>query len=128
VKEITKAKRRTERRPAAEWATLIVSAAVVVGLIALVALQFGANGEVRIEVAPRIEDVREAGGLHYLPLEIANRGGPTALDVIVRVTSGEETVEIAIDILAGGGSEEVMAVFRSRPTQVDARVVSFRSP
>ncbi len=128
MRDVPKAKRRTERRLAAEWTTLIVSVAIVVGLIALVALQFRTDGEVRIDVAPRIEDVREAGGLHYLPLEIANRGGPTALDVIVRVTSGDETVEIAIDILAGGGSDEVIAVFRVRPTQVDARVVSFRVP
>lgn len=123
-----KSQRNTERRPAAEWATIAISLAVVLGLIGLVALQFRSDGQVRISVSPRMEELREADGLHYLTLEVRNDGGSTALDVVVRVTSGDETIEISLDTLAGGGSDEVVAVFRSRPTQVEAGVISFRLP
>lgn len=128
MKEGQKQQRRSERRPAAEWVTLIVSLAVVLGLIGLVALQFRSDGQVRIAVSPRMEEMWEADGLHYLPLEVTNTGGPTALDVVVRVKSGDEEIEISLDILAGGGADRVVAVFQTRPTTVDASVLSFRVP
>lgn len=128
MSEQTKARRRTERRPAAEWVTLAVSVAIVAGLIGLVSLQFGPDREVQIEVTARTAEARETAGLHYLPIDVVNRGDRTALDVVVRVASGEETVDVAFDVIWGGGSVEARVVLRSPPRAVEARALSFRVP
>lgn len=128
-------RRRSKGRTAAEWATLIASMLIVGGLLVLVGAQYlGEQSPAAITVTPLLDETREESGVHYLPLEIRNTGERTAEDIVVRVTvregDREESAEITVRILAGGGTEEAVAAFTIPPTRgnVEARVVGYLRP
>lgn len=130
-----KRRRRGEGRSAAEWTTLVLSAVVVVALAGLVSAQYlGTQRPAVIEATPRLDALREDAGLFYLPVDIANRGEQAAEEVLVRVTvrngEDEESAELTVPLLAGGGAEEGVTVFRIRPIEggIDARVIAFLRP
>jgi uncharacterized protein (TIGR02588 family) len=88
-----------------------------------------------VEVEPHLAEVYQAGGRFYLPMTIRNTGGTTGEDVRVRaaVTDGsgqQESAEVLIPFLAGGGSSRAVASFASDPRQgqISASAVSFLEP
>lgn len=82
-------------------------------------------------------EIRATEGLFYVPLEVQNRGGATAKEVVVETElepaagGGEpETAETVVDYLAGQEAQRVYAVFDQDPRgrRLTARVVSFQEP
>ena len=124
-------------RSTAEWVTLAISSAILLAVVgALVYQQLSGGDEPAvIEATPRLEAVRVAGGAYYLPVEIVNRGGVTAQDVLVIVSVGagqaeRESSELLIDFLAGGATAKGTAVFRQDPRQqpLEVDVASYLEP
>ena len=115
--------RLARKRSLPEWVSLGISIAMLASVVGLVLHQHGARSEpAAIEVRPRLDRVRQAGGAYYLPLEIANTGGQTAEEVVVEVElappRGErERAEVTVRFLAGGGTHRATAVFRADPAQ-----------
>ncbi|MDP9371387.1 MAG: hypothetical protein M3Q65_02800 [Chloroflexota bacterium] len=127
--------------PTAEWVTLGISVAILLLLVGLTTWLLLAGGQrpPTIEVRPHPEAVRRDGGAYYLPVTIANRGDQAAEEIHIQLLlaphgsadgGGRETVEFVIEVLAGGATEEVTAVFRTDPARGDVTVdgISFREP
>jgi uncharacterized protein (TIGR02588 family) len=124
-------------RSTAEWITLGVSSAVILAVVGLLVYHQLSGGDEPpvIEVQPRLEAVRAAGGAYYLPVEVANGGGATAQDVRVLVSMGtggtdREASELLIDFLPGGGTASGVVVFRQDPRQrpLEVDVLSYLEP
>ena len=79
--------------------------------------------------------MRHEGESYYLPVEVTNRGGRTAEEVVVQAElvgsdgSAEES-EFTLDFLAGGETREGTAVFATDPStgELTIDVASFQSP
>lgn len=114
---------RERRERVADWTSLSISAIIVLLLVALVGYQYVSRGyqPAIIEVEPRLEAVRKAGGVYYLPVEVTNQGGRTVETVKVSLSlqtaSGEESSDFQLDFLAGGATEVGAVVFNEDPTQ-----------
>jgi uncharacterized protein (TIGR02588 family) len=124
-------------RSAAEWATLVVSSLIVLGLIAVTTYFYitGPDAPVAVQVEPRPAEVYQAGDRFYLPISIHNRGGQTGTDVRVRVNltgpdERQEGAEVLVDFLAGGGTSKAVVSFGSDPRQgqIEAGVTSYLEP
>jgi uncharacterized protein (TIGR02588 family) len=124
-------------RSAAEWASLGISIAIILGVVGLVLYEqlTRRDDPAMVEVRPDLAGVRHAGATYYLPLEIANTGGETAEDVTVAVEltppGGEpEQAEVTIRFLAGGASQRATVAFQSDPAQgkLEAAARSFLDP
>jgi uncharacterized protein (TIGR02588 family) len=70
---------------------------------------------------------RPAGDGSQFELIVRNRGGTTAVDVVVEVTAGDARREIVIDAVPKGDSEEVTVVLPSQGNPM-ARIVSYGEP
>lgn len=120
--------RRRRGRDVAEIVTLVVSIAVVAGLIGGVVFVQLARGERPpvLEASASLEHVRSEGGRHYLPIEVGNRGDQAAEAVVVMVVQrvGDRDVEheVVIDYLAGNGTAKATAVLLEDPRRVQVRV------
>jgi len=109
-------------RTVAEWTTLAISIALILGLVALVtyvSLTGGSNPPI-VEARPLDAEVRHEGESYYLPVEVTNRGGRTAEEVLIQaeLVGGDgapETAELTIDFLAGGETAEGTVVFTADP-------------
>jgi len=126
-----------EGRSAAEWTSLGISAAIVLSLISLVTYQQLTRGSrpPAIEVTPRLQAVRQAVGVYYVPVDIANRGDQTAEAVRVRLVHSsdggrQQSSELEIDYLAGGATAHGTAVFREDPAtgRLEVEMLSFLDP
>src|SRR5687768_10970773 len=81
-----KAERRqqgSESTTAAEWVTLAISSAILIGLIALTTYFYliASTDPVMVEVEPRPAEVYQSGDRFYLPITVRNRGGETGEEV-----------------------------------------------
>lgn len=130
-------RRDVKSRSAAEWITLGISVLIVAGVVGLTTYFYlsSANGPAVLTVEPRAEETYDAGGRYYLPITVRNGGEATAEDVRVRISvadpSGrQESAEVLVQFLAGGGSSRAVASFGSDPRtgQVEAVAVSYLEP
>ena len=110
-------------RSAAEWTTLLISLAVIGGLVGLVAwLSINGGAEPpRFIVTPHLEALQHEAERYALPVSVQNAGGQAAQDVrvIAELTAdGElspETAEFTIDVLAGGETQDGTMLFGHDP-------------
>ncbi|HKG28877.1 MAG TPA: hypothetical protein VKB01_07075 [Thermomicrobiales bacterium] len=79
--------------------------------------------------------MRHEGESYYLSVEVTNRGGRTAEEVVVQAElassdGAAETSEFTLDFLAGGETREGTAVFATDPLagELTIDVASFQSP
>lgn len=121
----------------AERITFAVSLAIVLAVAGFVLYQqlFGGDRPATIVATPRLEAVRQQGGLYYLPIRVANEGDETAeaIRINAALANGQgtpEVVELEIDLLAGGGKANGTAIFRNDPTrgELTVRVTSYLEP
>lgn len=127
---------RDPGRSTAEWVTLSVSIAIIAVLVGLVVIVFifGGDKPATIEVRPLLEEVRQADGAAYLPVEVANRGNRTAEDVTVQMTlhteAGEPaTAAFTLRFLAGGERQRGVVAFPQDPRAGELRwTLSFIEP
>jgi uncharacterized protein (TIGR02588 family) len=116
--------------------TLAVSLLVVLAVAGLVVFQHFAQGTepAVIEVAPRLEGVREEGELFYLPVDVENGGDMPVEDVAVELTlnmEGEEpeTAQFVVPFLAGDESDEYTVSFPMDPRQGEiSHTITFHEP
>ena len=124
-------------RSLAEWTTLAISLAIVLGVVALVltlSIADGAKPPV-IVVEPRLDGVRQEADRYYLPVVVRNEGSDTVEDAMIEVELdlGEdepETAELTVVFLAGGEEAKGTVVFTADPRtgELTARAVSFLEP
>jgi uncharacterized protein (TIGR02588 family) len=128
---------KADGRSIAEWTTLAISVAILVGIAGLIGYLHlrGAEEPPHIVAEARIDQLREQEGNYYLPIEVVNDGDQTVEDVVIEATldsgSGEpEIAEFAITFLAGGEHVVGTFVFTSDPSTGDLtiRPVSYRTP
>lgn len=122
----------------AEWATLGLSVAIVLAVVALVTYQYltGGGETPVVNARPLLEDARRQGDRYYLPVAVANSGDLTAQDVRVQVAlaprdgAAPETAEFTLAYLAGGATKTGTVTFRGDPAQGEVRIesVSFVEP
>lgn len=126
-----------DSRTRAELVTLVVSIALLVGLVSGVAwLEVGHSDRLtRIDAEPRVEDAYEHGGRWYLPVSIRNVGDRTTDQLVVSVeltTPGKEpeVVDLEFEFVAGGERVAGTAVFGSEPTEsnVEAHATAITEP
>jgi uncharacterized protein (TIGR02588 family) len=124
-------------RTVAEWTTLGISLAILALVFATITWLWVRDTArpATVEVTPVTEDIRHAGDVWYLPLDVVNRGDATAEDVAVEAEldtgAGEpETAEITFSFLASGETARGIVVFTSDPASGDLtiRPVSFKEP
>jgi len=123
-------------RSAAEWTTLAVSIVLILGLLALVTYVSMTGGDDLpiVEARPLPAEMRHEGESYYLPVEVTNRGGRTAEEVVVEAElagrdGSSEASEFTLDFLAGGETREGTAVFTADPSEGELTidVASFQS-
>lgn len=124
-------------RPAAEWITLGLSIAVValvVGLASWLYLRSDDEPPI-IVVETMLDDVRQADGDWYLPIEIRNEGDRTVANAIVQgeLDTGDgdpQVAEITITYLAEGERTGATFVFADSPSSgtLTIRVTSYTDP
>ncbi|MBW3633075.1 MAG: TIGR02588 family protein [Chloroflexi bacterium] len=122
-------------RSVAEWTTLAIGAFLILALVGLVTYLYvsGNNRPPVVEAMPLAREIRRAEGVYYVPIEVTNRGGRTAEDVVIQaeLSTGEgapEVTEFTIDFLAGDETAEGTVVFVSDPSAgaLTVGVASFR--
>lgn len=127
----------SDTRSKAEWITLGISVLIVLSVVALTTYLYVTRtvSPAAMEVETHLNEVYRAGSRFYLPLTISNTGGTTGEDVRVRVAvtdpaGQQESAEVLIPFLAGGGSSRAVAAFASDPRygQISAAVVSYLEP
>ena len=118
------AERQDPGRSVAEWVTLGISVAIVVGVVLLViyASLRGDDDPATIEVQPQLDQIRQVQGAYYLPVMVTNRGDRTAEDVQVHLSltggTGEPpSTQFTVRFLAGGERADAVVVFREDPSQ-----------
>ena len=119
-----------------EWATLIVSAALLLGVAAILVHAHITAGDPAPLIETRVDTAsarREDGtDTFHVPVLVHNRGRAGARDIQVRVApvrpgGGGDTVDLTLDVLPPGASETAVVVLRGDPTRipVEARVASY---
>ena len=122
-------------RARVEWATLLVSAALLLAVVAVLthAQLTAGDPAPHIEVRADVAAARRDGETYLLTVHVHNRGRAGARDVQLRVSpapgGSDEAVDLTLDVLPPGASETAVVVLRSDParTPVEARVVSYLS-
>jgi uncharacterized protein (TIGR02588 family) len=121
----------TRKKPArllAEWVTLIVSAATILGLIVYLVVELAtpASSYVELVAQPVHAEIAQVGGRFVLPVEIENRGGKTAAYAKFRVTSdgqsGTET-EFELQYLGRNSRQRVYIYLDRDPRNMNVRVL-----
>jgi uncharacterized protein (TIGR02588 family) len=116
---------------------LSYAAAAVGGMVIFLLVGYLTYDATRSKAPPHLTavvvrgDVREEGGLFYVPVVVTNEGDQAAVEVIVETVGGggESSVQSAIDFLAGGESHRIVAVVPGPPGDAFAtRVVTYQEP
>ena len=121
-------------RTPAEWFTFAVSATVLLGVMALVALQIPTEDKPPLPVARITSFGEERGESYVVVVEVENRGDLTAenIQVSVSLETDEGTVEgdQTIDFLAGEEKHEIEFLFDDNPSsgELDVRVTGYGIP
>ncbi len=118
-----------------EWAILIVSVAMVVGLVGYLlvsGLSDRGPAIIRLEVTAGEATEGPDGGL-LVPLTVRNEGGTAAVSIVVEgtaIVAGEEqSSELSVDVLAADSEVHLFLGFSGRPEgEVQLRVVGFETP
>lgn len=123
-----KAQAQERETVAAEKFTLGLSILILLAVVALVIYQAVSGGSqpATFAVEPQFPDLRQAGDLYYLPVEVTNEGDQTAEDVTVsftlRTLGGDgESSSFVIRFLEGGATARGVVVFGSRPSAGELR-------
>ncbi len=111
------------RRTAFEWAIGIVAAVCITTLVGgLIYYGFTAGTgppDLTATITPEDEGA--------YTLTVTNKGGTTAEDVVVEVTSGEDVKEVHFRAVAKGHKEEATVIFE-QGGQAEAKVLTFKEP
>lgn len=118
-----------------EWAILVVSVALVVGLVGYLlvsGLATGGPAIIRLEAtAPEAADGPDGGWL--VPVTVRNEGGSAAVSIVVEgtatVAGTEQSSQLTVDVLATDSAVDLVLGFSGRPEgEVHLRVVGFETP
>ncbi len=118
-----------------EWLILLVSTALVLGLVGYLlvsGLTSRGPAVIRMEVInARAADSIDGGWL--VPLTVRNEGGAAAAAIVVEATATvdgtEEASQLTVDLLAADSEVELVLGFSGRPEgEVEVRVVGFETP
>ncbi|MGN6696363.1 MAG: TIGR02588 family protein [Aquihabitans sp.] len=121
-------------RTSAEWVTFAVSAAILLVVVGLVAVQLRSEQSDAAPEAHRVGPVRVEGGQHFVEVAVTNTGDATAANVQVNaslVIDGETTEgDQTIDFLAGHETEDLVFVFDDAPSdgELTVAVTGFAVP
>lgn len=127
-------------RSLAEWVSLAISAAIVLGIAGLLTYfqLAGSDLPVMIEVQPQMDQIYQGPDAYYVPIEIKNTGDHTGEDVRVKVSLRDargqavETSEISVQFLAGGATSKAVVAFSLDPRQeghsVTTDAISYLEP
>lgn len=135
--EAQRQKSDNSERSVAEWTTLGISSAILLGIISMV-LWFAFTQSDQppiISVEPLLTEIRHDETGYYVPVVIQNHGDETVADAMIEgelIIQGQEseTSEITIGFLAAGEEEHGTLVFQNDPEDGDFTVSirSFKKP
>jgi len=126
-----------KQRSIAEWTTLTISVAILVGILGLVSwLHFSdSDRPAVITVEAQIDQIRQEESGYYLPVIVRNEGNITVEDVQVQAEldsgSGEpETADFLITFLVGDEEVHGTFIFQNDPSQGELTTAagSFKFP
>lgn len=126
---------RSTSRSVAEWTTLGISLAVLIGVVCLVTYLYfdGDHRPPAITVDARLSELRSDVGGFYLPVDVVNTGDVTAVDVVIQAeldmgTGTPFTTEFTVTFLAGGEQVRGTFIFGDDPTQgkLEVRAISYK--
>lgn len=126
-----------EKLSIAEWSTLAVSAAILVGIVGLITWLAFRGDELppTIIVEASIQDTRQDESGYYVPITIRNDGDVTVADAIIQgeldTGSGQpQSAEVTVSFLAAHEEVAATLVFRDDPStgELTTGVTSFREP
>lgn len=113
-----------KQRSIAEWTTLTISVAILIGILGLVSwLHFsGSDRPAVITVDPQFEQIRQEESGYYLPVIVRNVGNVTVEDVQIQAEldsgSGEpETADFLITFLVSDEEVQGTFIFQNDPSQ-----------
>ena len=121
-------KRPMPVRKLAEWITLIVSAATIIGLIVYLLFEFAAPDSPYVELVatPSVDEARKVGESFVLPIDIENRGGRTVALATFRITSaganGEEHEHVELQYLARTSKQRIYMYLARDPKIANVRI------
>lgn len=121
-------------RTPAEWLTFAISAAVLLVVMGLVALQIPTEDKPPLPVARITSFGEERGNFFVVVVEVENRGDMTAENIQVSVSleteEGTHEGDHTIDFLAGEEKHEVEFLFDEDPSsgELEARVTGYGIP
>ena len=118
-----------------EWAILVISVVLVVGLVGYLLVSGFTNGGpaiIRLEVATA-EATNGPDGGWLVPLTVRNEGGQAAVSIVIEgtaiVAGAEQSSALTVDVLAADSEVELILGFSGRPEgEVRVRVVGFETP
>jgi uncharacterized protein (TIGR02588 family) len=128
--------RRPAGRLVAEWVTMGISAAIILGVAGFLVWQ-GMNQEsvfVPAEVKVRLDQTVQRGGKYVVPVMVENLGRRTLKDFKVRVSFRSESKsreresdDVVVDFLGERATEVLYVYFERDPRElgVEARVFSY---
>lgn len=125
---------KRESRTPAEWLTFAVSAAILLGLMALVVLQIPTEDKPPLPVARIVSFAEERGEFYVVIVEVENRGDVTAENIQVSLSletdSGTSEGDQTIDFLAGEEKREVEFLLEENPSsgELEVRVTGYGIP
>ena len=107
-----------------EWIVFSVATVLTVGLIAVLLWDASRTSPDPVRCEVLLEGARPEGTGYLIPLEVVNRGGETAENVVVEVAlvRGSETIEAAtldIPFLPREGSRKGFVEFTTDPNESD---------
>ena len=118
-----------------EWAILVISIALVAGLVGYLLIS-GLSNAGPAMIRPEITAVDAAEGPDggwLVPLTVRNEGGEAAVSIVVEgtaiVAGTEESSELTVDVLAANSEVSLVLGFSGRPEgEVEVSVVGFETP
>ncbi len=116
------------RKNALEWAVFALSLALVVGVVGFLGYRALQQGEAPPRFTIVFEAVEPQGSDFLLPVRVRNSGDVTAAQVLVEVTSGDETGEMTLQYVPRHSERQGVVLFRNRPAAPTARVVGYERP
>ena len=119
-------------RTKAEWVSLIISIALLAGVVAVVIALWAGSSQAPARFRIDRGTIRNEAGRYYLPISTTNEGDMTGAQVTVegKIGSGsiEETSTTTFDFIPGHSTSEAVLIFSNEPTSAEMRVVSYQQP
>lgn len=127
-----KAKTSVTPRTTAELVSMIISIALLAGVVgAVIVLWLSPSNEpARFRIDRKA--IRNEVGHYYLPITVTNEGDATGAQVTVEGRLGgsadEQTSATTFDFIPAHSSVEGVLIFDTEPTSAALRVVSYQRP